>query len=387
MNIVFVSMRSTVSYLGGAEILTQVIAESLVQLGHNVVIYTAGFGGGSVVRGVRIRETPLLSFPMRLRTTLLPIYSWLLAGFFRRINDFHQADIVHAIDSDAIMLMAGWSFMRTKFVATIQDYTLIWPMKDYYSDATTSQQFISPVKELAAQIRKIVKLRAVSRLRFAVCVSRFVADEVRKVNPRTRLVVIGNCISPLWQGRHKPTMRDIDILYVGKLMPYKGVDVLLRAISLLPAAQQLRAIIVGEGLSKRYAALASKLGITDRVEFTGPVPYVETPNYYLRSKIVVSPSLWPEPCGRSIIEAMWSGCAVVATKVGGTPESLIDRSHGYLVSPDSPKAIADACQKLLAHDKIRERCGSEASSYARIHYSSDTIAREYQRFYGLIKSS
>jgi len=386
MNIVFVSMRSTLSYLGGAEILTQVIAESLVRLGHHVVIYTAGFGRQVTVRGVRIHETPLLSFPMRFRTTLLPLYSVFLERFFYRINDFQGADIVHAIDSDAIMLMSGWRFLRHRFVATIQDYTLIWPTRDFTTESGERHGVAALLNVWITKLRKRVKMNAVRRLQFAVCVSAFVAREVQKVNPDTNLSIIGNCISPLWQ-EHKPLKkRNIDILYVGKLMPYKGVDVLLQALAILLRSRPYRVVIVGEGLEKRYRNLVHRLGVEKHVMFTGPVVYASVPAYYRRAKVVISPSIWPEPCGRSIIEAMWMGCAVVATNVGGTPESLIDGVHGHLVPPGAPRAIASACKTLLTNETMRERFGKQAARYAHVHYSSERIAKEYDRFYALIKS-
>ena len=386
MNIVFVSLRSTVSYLGGAEILTQVIAESLVRRGHKVTIYTAGANGRSLVRGVQIQETPLLSFPMRFRTTLMPFYSLCFGPMFAANEDFRTADIIHAIDSDAMMLMSGWKFLKNRFVVTIQDYTLIWPTKDFFTESIERHPIRALMSTWAARIRKLVKIKTVGRLQYAVCVSEFVAREVRKVNPETTLSIIGNCISPLWRVKTLAKKRDIDILYVGKLMPYKGVDVLLHAFAILLARRTFRIVIVGEGLEKRYAALASKLGIAESITFAGPLSHAHMPTYYLRSKVVVSPSIWPEPCGRSIIEAMWMGCAVVATNVGGTPESLVDGSHGFLVPPSAPNAIAKACRSLLMHENIRERFGQQAALYAHKQYSSDRIAKEYDRFYALIKS-
>lgn len=386
MNIVFVSLRSTVSYLGGAEILTQVIAESLVRRGHTVTIYTAGANGRSLVHGVQIQETPLLSFPMRFRTALMPLYALCLGPIFKAKKDFQNADIIHAIDSDAIMLMSAWKFLYERFVVTIQDYTLIWPTKDFFAESIESKPTYSVINAMATWLRKRIKTRAVQRLRYAVCVSAFVAREVQKVNSRITLSIIGNCISPLWQKRTAPKKRDIDILYVGKLMPYKGVDILLGSLALLLHRGAYRIVIVGEGLEKRYAKIASELGIAHQIIFTGPLSYAHMPTYYLRSKVVVSPSIWPEPCGRSIIEAMWMGCAVVATNVGGTPESLIDGQHGYLVPPSVPDAIARASRALLTHAKIRERFGKQAAEYAHMHYSSQRIAKEYDTFYALIKS-
>ncbi len=385
MNIVFVSLRSPLSYPGGAEILTQVIAESLVLRGHRVIIYTAGSGRRHVVRGVSIRETPLLSFPLRLRTTLLPLYSLLLGPLFSRNREFRTADIIHAIDSDSIILMSAWRSLRSKFVVTIQDYELVWPTTDYFSVDVGKHTSRNVFRAVAMHLRSVIRSSALSRVQYAVCVSKFVARHVQAVHPNVRWTVIGNCVSPEWKHIRRAGARDIDLLYVGKLMPYKGVDVLLRAVRLM-RFKSIKAVVVGAGLHHRYAALAARLGISDRVIFAGPLAYSRILSYYLRSKIVISASIWPEPCGRSIIEAMWTGCAVVATRVGGTPESLVDGKHGHLVRPGSPRAIARACDALLSDDRKRDAFGRQAALFAQHRYSPERIAFEYERFYSLIKS-
>ncbi len=386
MNIVFVSLKSPVSYLGGAEILTFVLAESLVNLGHRVTIYTAGNGLRRVLRGVTIQEVRLFRLPLRFRTTLLPLYSFILRFFFYFNKDFRNASIVHAVDSSAIMLLAGWQFLEKKLVATIQDYTLIWPKKDYFSYGSEKKRDRSVVTAFAERIRQRNSYAALQKLTHVICVSDYVAKRYREVNDRTIISVIGNGVSSGWKMPRAIHKRDIDILYVGKLMPYKGLDILLDALPLLPKPSRVSVVIVGEGLHERYKKQLQKLRISHEVRFTGPIPYQDIPDFYQRSKIVISPSIWPEPCGRSIIEAMWMGCAVVATSVGGTPESLVDTLHGYLIPPHDPKAIARATGYLLAHPDIRDRVGRQAASYARKNYSARRIARKYVKFYGLIKS-
>lgn len=386
MKIIFVSLYSPLSYLGGAEILTLVLAQSLVRLGHSVTIYTAGIGIRRKVHGVIIQETPFFLFPLRFRTALLPLYAYLLGIIFSSNRDFRNADIVHAIDSGAIVLLSGWKFLRNRFVATIQDYSLIWPTKDYFSLGRQKSVPSSFTSALTRKIRKKVNLAAIHRLRHAVCVSDYVARKFRQVNSKTNIAVIGNCVSPEWGKKTDVISRDIDILYVGKLMPYKGLGVLLSSLTSLSKLRTLSVMIVGEGLTQRYKNQVIRSGISRYVTFTGPIPYRDIPKFYRRSKIVVSPSIWPEPCGRSIIEAMWLGCAVVATNVGGTPESLIDGVHGHLVSPNRPSEIAIACKKLLQNTITRNKFGESASRYAHKNYSSDRIAKEYLRFYSLIKS-
>jgi glycosyltransferase involved in cell wall biosynthesis len=322
---------------------------------------------------------------MRLRTALLPLYSFVLGLLFKRNTEFCSADIVHAIDSDAIILMSGWRFVRKKFVATIQDYTLLWPERDFDTPRSTILSG-GIMHRLAVRVRALVRRGAARRIRNAVCVSTFVEFQTQSAIPGVRTRVIGNCVSPLWNNARRREERDIDILYVGRLAPYKGIRILLRAIRLIYKTRHIRVVVAGDGRLEEYTQTSELMGISDCVRFAGPVRYGDMERLYRQARIVVSPSVWPEPCGRSIIEAMWCGCAVVATRVGGTPEMLVDGTHGFLVPPNRPQTVATACLQLMENDSLRRKIGVRAAVFARRTYRSTVIAAEYMRFYSLIKS-
>jgi glycosyltransferase involved in cell wall biosynthesis len=135
--------------------------------------------------------------------------------------------------------------------------------------------------------------------------------------------------------------------FVGRLIPVKGVDVLLRAAALDP---RFEVEIVGSGPeSERLSALAADLGLSERVVFTGHVDGDETPAVYRRFDALAVPSV-PTPgvveqFGRVVVEAQASGVPVVASRSGGLPEVVGDA--GILVEPGDPGDLARGLARLL----------------------------------------
>lgn len=129
---------------------------------------------------------------------------------------------------------------------------------------------------------------------------------------------------------------------LGRLVPEKGVDVLLRAVSCEP---RLRARIAGSGpLSASLPARCDELGITERVELLGPVVPEEVADYYRSLDVLAVPSIatsrWTEQFGRVAVEAMGCGIPVVASAAGALPDVV--GGAGILVEPGDAAALARA---------------------------------------------
>lgn len=124
--------------------------------------------------------------------------------------------------------------------------------------------------------------------------------------------------------------------------PTYGIEYLIRAIPLvLRREKNVMFVIGGEGSLKRYhERLALKLGVKDRVVFTGRIPRTEAPYYYAMSDVVVVPSL-QEAFGLVVTEAMACGKPVIGTDVGGISDQIIDGFNGFLVPSKNPEAIAE----------------------------------------------
>jgi glycosyltransferase involved in cell wall biosynthesis len=170
-------------------------------------------------------------------------------------------------------------------------------------------------------------------------------------------------------------------LYVGRLVPEKGVDVLLQAWPLAaPQPDHDHAILVfiGDG------PLAEDVARTPATRFLGPLPRAELPVAYAAAELALLPSIptprFREPWGLVCNEAMHQGTPVVATTaVGAVAGGLVrDGETGLVVAPGDPAALAAAIGRLLSDAPLRERLGTGARA-AVANYTYDAMLAAFDR--------
>lgn len=176
--------------------------------------------------------------------------------------------------------------------------------------------------------------------------------------------------------------------YVGRLVPEKGVDVLLRACANLPRADWKLAIL-GDGPDRaRLAGLATELGITDRVRFWGRLPSAEVPRFYGELDILVLPSLsrpnWVEQFGRVLIEAMACGVPVIGSDAGEIPHVIGDA--GVVVPQQDVEALRDAISQLASDPARRAELAGRGRQRALEHYTQAQVAQATYQVYQAIMS-
>lgn len=166
------------------------------------------------------------------------------------------------------------------------------------------------------------------------------------------------------------------ILYVGRLIPVKGVDYLIRAFALLHKDFQCRGksvltlIIAGDGPEKsRLEELSYSLGISRAVKFVGRLTSEGLVSYYKTCKLVVMPSLCTECFGLSGVEAMSYGKPVVAYNTGGIGEWLVDGVTGYLARPSDIKDLANKINIVLSNPDKAKEMGRIGREYANELFS------------------
>ena len=158
------------------------------------------------------------------------------------------------------------------------------------------------------------------------------------------------------------------IVYVGRIEPIKGIDILLRAVPLLVHRQDLRVLIVGgspngDAELDRLRALATELGIQDSVTFTGSVAQDRLPAYYSAADAFVLPS-HSESFGLVALEAMACGTPVVVSRVGGLKTIVSSGETGYLVPWRCPESFAQRLDVLLSSPELRTAMGNAARARA-----------------------
>ncbi len=176
------------------------------------------------------------------------------------------------------------------------------------------------------------------------------------------------------------------LLFVGKLRYYKGVDTLLEALTELPG---VFLEIVGEGpMGDRWAALAARLGLSDRVRFRGEVPEANLPGYYHRAHVFVLPAnARAEAFGTVLLEAMASGLPCITTEVGtGTSWVVQDGVTGRVVPPRDPQALAGAVRQLLESPDLRIEMGRAGRARMEAEFTQEQMIARVEAVYYQVAS-
>jgi glycosyltransferase involved in cell wall biosynthesis len=112
------------------------------------------------------------------------------------------------------------------------------------------------------------------------------------------------------------------------------------------------------------------------------------PDVFAAYDIFVLPSIWPEPFGLVVLEAMASGKPVVATAPGGPSETVANGQTGYLVKPSSPEEIASAIEKLIQDPQKRSRMGEAGRDRACKMFAIPRYVQQFQELYArLLRTS
>jgi glycosyltransferase involved in cell wall biosynthesis len=176
------------------------------------------------------------------------------------------------------------------------------------------------------------------------------------------------------------------LLFVGALTRwhrYKGLDVLLSAVSLLNrAGEDVRLLVVGDGcLAPEYRSLANSLRISKEVIFAGNVSDDDLPKYYACADILIVPSKdRSEGFGLTILEANATGKPAIGSNVGGIPSVIEDGKNGKLVPPNDATALSETIREVLSSDALLDRLGRNARSIAEKHDWS-IVAEQTERVY------
>lgn len=187
---------------------------------------------------------------------------------------------------------------------------------------------------------------------------------------------------PREQGADNNAGDTINALFIGRLVPYKGADLLLRAIS---QTKQIHLTIVGDGSERRpLQELAVELGLTDRVIFTGWIPQNETAKFYQSADIFCFPSV-REFGGAVVMEAMAAGLPCIVVDNGGIGE-YVDETCGYKIAPASEKYVTDEMARILNHlvtdrRELQEKATAAFQKAATFSWQKkgEQLAEIYQR--------
>ncbi len=171
------------------------------------------------------------------------------------------------------------------------------------------------------------------------------------------------------------------LLFLGRIIRHKGLEVLIRALSRCRTRPRL--LIAGDGPdASRVQALCGELGVHDRVEFLGWVGVAECSRLYEKASIVMVPSLWDEPFGIVGIEAMAHARPVIGSNVGGMPEWLQHGRNGFVVQPGDVTELSARIDELNGSAALASEMGLEGRRMYEERYTPDIHVKRLLDVYG-----
>ncbi|WP_394252294.1 glycosyltransferase [Arthrobacter pityocampae] len=378
---------------GGQNVHVAELSLALAHRGHDVTVYTRRDDPALPDRVrtdphlevVHITAGPVQAVPKDL---LLPYMGRLAEGI---VEDWGQEppDIVHGhfwMSGLAALDAAGRSRAAGSPVQVVQTFHALGTVKRRHQGAEDT----SPPERLMLEA---MVGRSADRI-VATC-----SDEVFELKamgvPGNRVSIAPCGVDVELFTPHGPVedrTRAHRIVSVGRLVPRKGMDLVIRALRELAdlGRDDVELHIVGgagssTGLeddpeAQRLRALAVDLGVADRVVLRGQVSRVEMPAV-LRSADAVVCAPWYEPFGIVPLEAMACGVPVIAAAVGGLVDTVVDGTTGLHVPPQDPAAIAEAIAGIVGDPTWARELGGNGYRRVKARYSWSRIAADTEKAY------
>lgn len=346
--------------LGGPAVYVPSLARWLVERGHEVTV--VAFCSDPAPKGYpfRVVAIPPASLPIRYFKALLSVF-----------REAKHADVVYVNEHLALLHVLG-ARLRGKSVVIRIMVDGSWEISHRYGWCGGDDIVTFQSKTYGWNVKLVRSLQK----RWWRSSSRIIAcsEFLRQILIRT-YGVAPEKVERVFNSYHGPAPESVALspaaaraqlglaegprylLTICRLMVWKRVDVILEALAKLPADVHL--LVAGDGdMLEEWKALASRLGLDARVRFLGNVPHAQVPALIRASEIFVLNSEY-EGLSHTLIEVQTLGTPIVASRVCGNPEVVVDGETGLLVDPRNSYELLAALTNLLANPALRARLAAE----------------------------
>ena len=247
---------------------------------------------------------------------------------------------------------------------------------------TTVLSFVYPpiMKKIAHfALTRADALRAVSRA------TRRQLEVLSPVKPLVQFPTWTDIEVFLKAGEKKKTYPAPTILFVGNLVPGKGVDVLIESFAHISGEfDQAKLVLIGKAEDKNYEKTltmkSNQPALENRITFLGHLPQSQLVHHMAEASVLVIPSL-SEGLGRVVFEAMACRTPVIGSRVGGIPEMIQGGTTGFLVPPGDVSALTGKLKWILEHSQKARTMGDCARIYAENFFSEELYIRGYSALF------
>lgn len=370
---------------GGSEWSLYYLMQSLIKKGFQLAVFTPDYGAAKdeVWRKIRIHRYPfLIKFKRNKSGPVSPF--WFTNLIHSIISTVSLLTLINKLRPDVIHLQGNYLLpavwvcrvcFKIPVIVTIRDYQIICPLGLCLSKRNKYQkcnykfffkeelpQYLSSYSRKKSLMKSVFIIIAFLRLRLIyrcysfllrrvdklICISKKQA-KIYAVNGFTNTQVIYNSFN--FPKINSQKIKN-QIIYIGRLTPGKGADILLDSYRDIREKEKNNLIIVGQGfLENKLRNMIRKHHMEDRVVIKGHLEHTEVLKLLKKSKLCVVPSVWEEPFGRVALEALVLGVPVVASNRGGLPEIVENNLTGYVVGPNKTE-LTKGINKALANNNL-----------------------------------
>jgi glycosyltransferase involved in cell wall biosynthesis len=381
---------------GGQNIYVAHVAQCLVEEGHTVDVFTRRDAADQapvvyVKPGLRVLHIPAGPASFVPKEQLLPYMPEFAEACIRLCNAGLRYDVVHAN-----FFMSGMVALEMKrrlnipFAMTFHALGLVRREHQREADGFPAER-IDIERELVKEADLLVPECPQDQ-----------QDLIRLYGADARKMVMVPCgydpqeFAPMsrYEARQQLGLNpdEFIVLQLGRMVPRKGIENVIRAVAQLPREMNPRLLVVGGESDTpdpritpeigRLQGIAQELEAQDIVTFTGRRQRDKLRAYYCAANVFVT-TPWYEPFGITPLEAMACGTPVIGSAVGGIQYSVVDGLTGYLVPPQDPRALAEHLRYLHEHPALARALGLAGIRRAQAMFTWEEVTRQllavYQR--------
>lgn len=369
---------------GGASKFALEVGERLAKKGLRVIFVTIR------VNPETTRQYPLIVFKTTGGFTTGNVLYWLTYPLFQiKLHRFLNK-IDNKILFPQIFPPVWWAAIYKIFHPQVPVVWMCHEPSAFIRSPLVIESLKQPGKFIAQALNPLLKIiddNLVKKIDYLIANSRYTFSEINKIYRRRPDLIAypGADIN-----KFRPKSKKQNYLFtVSRLDKQKNIDIIIKAFKVLPEKIQNKYYleIGGEGTEKNNLInLADRLGLKEKIIFSGQISEKDLPVKYSQAKLVLFTAK-DEPFGIVPVEAMACGTPVIAFKSGGVKESVVDSKTGILTEKNDPVLFAKTITRLLVEPNVLENMGKKARQHVRKNFTWDITADKIDNlFKGVINN-
>ncbi|MFQ5674534.1 MAG: glycosyltransferase [bacterium] len=364
----------------GTPIAVNLMLQTLSERGEEVDVLTYHEGENVGYKNITVHRIPNLFFVRNVR----PGLSWkkVACDFFMFLSMLSMLwkkryDVVHAVEESAFMAIFVKLFFHTPYL--------------YDMDSSMAQQIVekSPRLKPISGFLDWLEGIAVRQSLAVLPVCKALADIVQAHDANKKSLILHDV--PISKGNLDPTkinlgdqlgVSGLNLMYVGNLEPYQGIDLMLESFQLALAKRNSTDLIIVGGMHsdvEKYRNKCKQLGIAEKVHFLGQQPIDDLEGYLGQADILISPRIKGKNTPMKIYSYLQSGKAVLATNIYSHTQVL--NSEVAAIAEPTPKAFSESLLELVENEALRLKIGAAGKRLVEEQYSLRAFKKKVNTLY------